>query len=178
MARALTEQQRRPQWLGGRGRGHRLKFASERSSSQSSQAASGEALYTQKSPARAGTRRRGKEGAPEGGGHEIQARPPSQHDKRHGCSRRTFAPKKAPPHLRPSRDEKSARKGEISTRAASFHWMASKGTIVAGSRLFRSRGRTAILGARQRSRTWIPKFQRLNALFNWLDPDKRHQLTI
>jgi hypothetical protein len=31
---------------------------------------------------------------PRAGGQEIQARPPSQHDKRHGCSRRTFAQKK------------------------------------------------------------------------------------
>jgi hypothetical protein len=47
-----------------------------------------------------------------------------------------------------------------------------------GFRLFRSRVQTAVLGAKTDVPTWIPKFQHLNALFNWLDPDKRHQLTI
>jgi hypothetical protein len=35
---------------------------------------------------------------------------------------------------------------------------------VAGCRLFSSRGQKAIVGAKAEVRTWIPKFQRLNAL--------------
>jgi hypothetical protein len=78
---------------------------------------------------------------PEGWGARNPGAPTSQHHKRHGCSRRTFAQKKLRIGAHDAR-EKSARKGEIGTRVESFHWNASKGTIVSGFRLFRSRART------------------------------------
>jgi hypothetical protein len=84
------------------------------------------------------------------------------------------------PGLKPASRRTSAEKSsewECPRRIVPLQWR-QKERPWRGFRLFRSRVQTAVLGAKTDVPTWIPKFQHLNALFNWLDPDKRHQLTI
>jgi hypothetical protein len=93
------------------------------------------------------------------GGDKPDA-PTDQHDKRYGCSG-------APPQkTAPSR----------STRAALFHCNGVGRNDRGGVSVYLGQGgRQPSEALRHRSRTWIPKFQHLNALFNWLDPDRRQR---